>query len=579
MLRGSGQQGLMSVVYGAIVVAIMAVFIIQFRPSATRRTAPLQLQCVVNVRDRCIDPKEFWASHSLVVPRGVEEHQLKRMGVRRQVIEGLLERTLLVQDADRLKLTVSDEDVNREIVNGRVHVSLPVMHASILAHNLGLTDDLVRYLPFHSPESKTFDYAVYRRVIRTQTNRSEKEFKEMQRQELIAARMRDLVRSRARIGDEEAFSIYQREKATAVISYVPLRKTLFASLYLDTSPKAVAAWMDEHKAEVDKSWGDREDTFPAGCRRARHILIKIRTETQPGGHEREEAQRTIEKVFERLQAGEDFALVAGQASEDEGSAPRGGDLGCFVKGKMVKAFEDAVFSLKNPGDLSSIVETPFGFHLVKLEAVLSENATAAEAQGRELVATDVMVAMQSEQLVSDTAKRVRETMLAGKSMEQAVDEQLAVLDARAAKRARHKPPQDTKTSKGKGEPSGSNSMRPKVETTQPFTIDSRPIPDAAPNQNVAALVFKLAVPGEVGNDLMRLEDGYAVYQLNDRVSATREQYDAERDAFIAKLLRRKAQDLLGEYVSRLRAQVRTETRVNETWAKEPEKDQGDGDGD
>ena len=64
-------------------------------------------------------------------------------------------------------------------------------------------------------------------------------------------------------------------------------------------------------------------------------------------------------------AGKDFSALAKQYSEDPGSAPNGGDLNYFQKGQMVGPFDQAVFSLK-VGEVSGVVETQFGFHIIKV---------------------------------------------------------------------------------------------------------------------------------------------------------------------------------------------------------------------
>jgi peptidyl-prolyl cis-trans isomerase C len=96
--------------------------------------------------------------------------------------------------------------------------------------------------------------------------------------------------------------------------------------------------------------------------RASHILIKVdanATETQ-----KTEARKKISDVQQKLKKGEDFATLAQNYSEDS-SSKKGGDLGYFERGQMVKPFEEAAFSLK-PNETSGIVETRFGFHLIKV---------------------------------------------------------------------------------------------------------------------------------------------------------------------------------------------------------------------
>ncbi len=94
--------------------------------------------------------------------------------------------------------------------------------------------------------------------------------------------------------------------------------------------------------------------------RARHILVKIE-----GGNETA-AKAKIEEVLAKIRAGLPFDQAAKQFSQDPGSGPRGGDLGYFGKGRMIKAFEDACFNGK-PGDVIGPIKTDFGYHLIKVE--------------------------------------------------------------------------------------------------------------------------------------------------------------------------------------------------------------------
>lgn len=90
---------------------------------------------------------------------------------------------------------------------------------------------------------------------------------------------------------------------------------------------------------------------------------------------RQRALDTARVVLKRLQAGEDFAALAKHYSDDPSNKDQGGDLGWFRRGQMVRAFEDAVYSLR-PGELSGIVETPFGFHIIKLDKVRGAERSA-----------------------------------------------------------------------------------------------------------------------------------------------------------------------------------------------------------
>lgn len=94
---------------------------------------------------------------------------------------------------------------------------------------------------------------------------------------------------------------------------------------------------------------------------AAHILTKVSPEMKD--EDKKAAKKKIEDALKKARAGEDFAELAKKYSEGP-SAPRGGDLKYIVRGQMVQKFEDALFKLK-VGEISSIVETQFGYHIIK----------------------------------------------------------------------------------------------------------------------------------------------------------------------------------------------------------------------
>jgi peptidyl-prolyl cis-trans isomerase C len=108
--------------------------------------------------------------------------------------------------------------------------------------------------------------------------------------------------------------------------------------------------------------------------RARHILILV---TAEGTEEEKTAARSrLAEIRARIAAGEDFAELAGQFSED-GSSANGGDLGYFRKDQMVEPFADAAFALK-VGELSEIVVTQYGYHLIQVMDRKEESTTPFE---------------------------------------------------------------------------------------------------------------------------------------------------------------------------------------------------------
>ncbi len=113
---------------------------------------------------------------------------------------------------------------------------------------------------------------------------------------------------------------------------------------------------------------------------AAHILIGLPQGATP--EQKAQAKTKAATVLKTVKAGGDFATLAQANSSDTGSAQNGGDLGFFPKGQMTPAFEEAAFKLK-PGTVSPLVETPFGFHIIKvIERRQPRTAPFAEVSGQ-----------------------------------------------------------------------------------------------------------------------------------------------------------------------------------------------------
>jgi peptidyl-prolyl cis-trans isomerase C len=139
-------------------------------------------------------------------------------------------------------------------------------------------------------------------------------------------------------------------------------RMIAAKKYLDEVRLGVGEVGDE---ELEKYYRDNEYrlTFPEQVR-VRHILLtwKPMGTTDDKGAIRKQMQ----PILERARAGEDFAALAREFSDDYATKKIGGDTGLFQRGQMVPAFEEVAFALK-PGEISDPVETPFGVHILKLE--------------------------------------------------------------------------------------------------------------------------------------------------------------------------------------------------------------------
>lgn len=161
----------------------------------------------------------------------------------------------------------------------------------------------------------------------------------------------------------------EKELRKKVKDSLSVRKLIEQEIEAKVEPpteQEIQNYYNEHKKDFE-----RPDQI-----RVRHILIKL--DKNADLKTKSKVLNTMRDIEKQLKAGADFAELAKKYSEDPGSKDKGGDIGFFAKGMMVKEFEDAAFKLKK-GQISDIVPTDFGYHIIKLEE---------EKPGKQLELTD-----------------------------------------------------------------------------------------------------------------------------------------------------------------------------------------------
>ncbi len=169
-------------------------------------------------------------------------------------------------------------------------------------------------------------------------------------------------------------------------------KQILAQAYLEkkllnqqrVSEEEVKAYYEKHREKYQE---------PRAVR-ARHILIEVPQGATP--EQEKEALKKAQRLRERILKGEDFAKLAQEYSADPGTKEKGGELGFFTQGQMVKEFEEAAFRLK-PGEISEPVRTPFGYHLIQVEEV-KEAKQRSFAEVKDRVREDLIQAKEEAAL-------------------------------------------------------------------------------------------------------------------------------------------------------------------------------------
>lgn len=269
------------------VVVIVFLWTAAWLPAAAQENTPPEDKAAV-VNDVVISAKLFETELSRIrqklADRGRELSDSELASIKKELLDGMINRELILQEAHRQNITVKDSEVEAQF------------------------EALRRRYPTEADFKKAM----------VEKDTSEAEIKNQIRQEM----------------EFKAFI----DRNYAEKTTVPEQE---ARAYYDGHP----------------DFFKQPETI-----RASHILIKVAP--QADAAQKAEARRQLEQIQQKLAAGEDFGRLARQYSQGPSSS-KDGDLGFFRRGQMVKPFEDAAFALK-PGEVSGIVETDFGFHLIKV---------------------------------------------------------------------------------------------------------------------------------------------------------------------------------------------------------------------
>src|SRR5690606_9151458 len=185
----------------------------------------------------------------------------------------------------------------------------------------------------------------------------------------IRAEMAQLAAEFANADNDSLLAISNSDAPEAFARYTPNDQTPYMNPDSLVEGNVNGHSRDGNAYRVAKISSITEDTIFTA--RARHILVRWTDETDAA---KQAARTKAEGILRELRGGADFAAKAREVSEDPGSAARGGDLGWFSTGDMVKPFQDAVFGATRPGLINRVVESQFGYHIIDVTDVKDNTA-------------------------------------------------------------------------------------------------------------------------------------------------------------------------------------------------------------
>jgi peptidyl-prolyl cis-trans isomerase D len=304
------------------------------------------------------------------VPKGLAE----TFGIKQQVIMQLIQTELLRQGAERMGLQVSAEEI-RQIIEGMVQFQ----------------------------ENGAFNIERYKAVLAANRMAPTKFEDSMRFDRLSEVAVREISNFANVVTDFEIQEVYSRQNEKVAVKYIKISPEQFVDK-VTIDDKALMTWFETvkenyktdpqvklkyltftydnvgSKIDIDNSKIEEyyrnniEEFKEPEQRHARHIIFQATEEDSPERHQ--EQAKKAEEVLELAKKGQDFSALAQEYSEGP-SKDAGGDLGFFSKGQMVPSFDQAVFNMQ-PGEISEVVKTQFGYHIIMLEEIQEEKTRPLE---------------------------------------------------------------------------------------------------------------------------------------------------------------------------------------------------------
>ena len=406
---------------------VIAAFIILYIPALQGVGEGTPGETVVSVGGLPVSVGEFQRTYSRqrqiydrLYQGRLDENMLRQLRLEEQVLESLVTDRLVELEAKRLGVVVSDEAVARAIATS------PEFQDG--GKFIG-TDEIRRRLDLQGVSEEAFAQSLRRQLLRQSLEgligagvsvsdaETEREFRRRTEQVKLEYVLADAERFKP-TGQPTPAEVEARFQANKEAYRVP-EKRVVSYVLLDRATLQPQVTVTDRDIEI--YYQDRREEFrqeEEAC--ASHILVKVKAAETSEGHADEEARRIAQGLLDEARSGADFAALARRASEDQGSAGNGGDLGCFAPGRMVPEFDDAVFALE-PGHVSDLVKTQFGYHVIRL-ASRRESTVPPLAQVKErirAIVTDRKVREAGEQ----KAQALADALAGGHSLEEAAKAQ------------------------------------------------------------------------------------------------------------------------------------------------------------
>ncbi len=422
------------------------------------------------------------------------------MGVRDQVIDGLIENKLLTQEAESRGLVAT----NKELL-------------ASLKSDVGL--DQITYARFEQWVQQTHG-------ISTQ------EFEEDYRRYLGGQKLKKLVTDNVQIGDSELKATFLRENDRAKVTFVRFNSKAEDTKSTDAEIAAVVA---DELPEIQKYYDANMLKFrQPKMVKARQILKKVARDASP-----EDVKKATDELMAlraKIEAGGDFAALAKEHSEDANSKDKGGDMGMIKRGQMTSKIVDPVFALKTDAMIVEPIRTPQGLHLIQAVEINPPSTKEIEEVKTE-IATTLLAERADEKATLAEAEAFLAQLQGGADLEELTWSRDEEKEAKDKAKEEDKTLSDTKN----------------VRAETPWVLKTaKSIPGIGENEELIKTIFSLSLENSLASKPYKLGRFVYVVKLSERETPDLKVFEESKDSLRDSAQLKKSEMVYRDWVKHLR---------------------------
>jgi peptidyl-prolyl cis-trans isomerase D len=518
MLRRNSRNAVIYVLFGVII----AVFIINFGPGS-RGCSPGAgaATYAARVAGETLTEQDFRFTYLAVTNGQVPSQVAQDRRYKELVMDKLIERELLAQEAERLGFDVSAKEVEDMIASGRMMV-------------LGMPRRLDDYV---FKEGK-FDYDRFKMVAQNRLGVSVVRYIEIEQRELLADRMREMIRMGAKVSPDEVKADFENKGLQVNLEYARFSPRRFED-DSEVTPADLDAYVKAHADELKKQYDERAFLYKKIDKQAklRHVRIDLVKDAPLDAVAA--AKKQIDGAAAKIKAGTSFAEVARSFNSDERDKKRGGLIGWRKKGftGLGDAMDAKIFAAKK-GDIIGPEKTDRGFELVSVED-FREGDVPLEVAEREMAEDKV-----HEERAKAKAKAEADAVIARLKKGEKLESIVPKADNKD---------QDTKN------PLAKLTDPPKLQETGLFSRRGEMVQDIGVSKDLAKKAFEMKV-GEVGGPF-EVSGGYVIARVKEHKDPDFSDFDKRKDDLVREYQRGKYAEVLDTWSKQRCIEARDDGRI------------------